>query len=625
MSSIDGLVTGLDTTAIIKQLMAIERRPQDALTTRKSQAEKARTELTGIRSDVNALGSLARNLRLATAWNPLRATSTNTTAVSLSARSAATTGAYTFRVTSLASAATVYSANTFASLDSPVGPTGDVFSASGHQSLGIASMTGTGFDPGDVAFEVLQTSTAAKLDSVVDIPAVPITIDGTNDGIDISVDGFSFSVQLANDTYTTKADLATAFNDAIQASGAAGKVTATLNDQDRIQLTTTGEGSAHSVGVTGGTGTADLGLSVGLTAFGTDGIVSVNGTATTVTDASAGAVVSLPSGGTGTISATLSGGLREGSAQVMQLSTGTGSLSDVVNAVNRSNLGYSATAVNTGNGYRLQLTAKTTGVASAFTPDAQLFGSTAFTTLSAGSDAEITITGANPYTVSSSTNTFSNLLPGVDVTVNALTDTAVTVSTEHDHDAVAAKVEELVKKLNDVNARIAKATANVPGADRSILQGSRETRRAAEALRGALVAPVDESSLSSVGVVGVELAKDGTINFDKAKFTEALKNNPAELTKLFTSGTANGGTGALDRMVAAVDSATKVGEGYLYTAAEANDKRIDDYGRQIDAYETRLTQREAALRRTYANLEVALSTLQKQSSNLAAQLGSIGR
>lgn len=625
MSSIDGLATGLDTTSIIKQLMAIERKPQDALTTRKSQAEKARTELTGIRTDVNALGSLAKDLRLSTAWNPLKATSTNSSAVTLSARSAATTGAYTFRVTSLASAASVYSTNTFASLDSPVGPAGDVFTSSGHQALGISSMTGTGFDPGDVAFEVLQASTAAKLDSVVDIPAVPITIDGTNDGIDISVDGFSFSVHLTNDTYATKADLAAAFNDAIQASGAAGKVTASLNDQDRIQLTTTGEGSAHSVSVTGGTGTADLGLSVGFTAMGTDGIVSVNGTTTNVTDASAGAVVSLPTGGTGTISATLSGGLREGTAQVTQLSAGTGTLTDVVNAVNRSNLGYSAAAVNTGNGYRLQLTAKTTGAASAFTPDAQLFGGTAFTTLSAGSDAQITITGANPYTVSSATNTFSNLLPGVDVTVNALTDTAVTVSTEHDYEAVATKVEDLVKKLNDVNARIAKATANVPGADPSVLQGSRETRRAADALRNALVAPVDESALTSVGIVGLELTKDGTITFDKAKFTEALKKNPTEMAKLFTSGVTSGGTGALDRMVAAVDGATKVGEGYLYTAGEANDKRIDDYGRQIDAYEVRLNQREAALRKTYANLEVALNNLKSQSSNLAAQLGSIGR
>lgn len=625
MSSIDGLATGLDTTSIIKQLMAIERKPQDALTSRKSLAEKARTELTGIRSDVNALGSLAKDLRLTTAWNPLKASSTNTTAVSVSAGSAATTGAYTFRVTSLATAASVYSTGTFASLDSPVGPSGDVFTASGQQALGISSMTGTGFGPGDVAFEVMQASTAAKLDSVVDIPAVPITIDGTNDGIDISVDGFSFSVQLANDTYTTKADLAAALDDAIQASGAAGKVTATLNDQDRIQLTTTGEGSAHSVSVTGGTGVNDLGLSVGLTALGTDGIVSVNGTSTTVTDASAGAVVTLPSGGTGTISATLSGGLREGTAHVTQLGAGTGSLSDVVDAVNRSNLGYSAAAVNTGNGYRLQLTAKTSGATSSFTPDSQLFGSTAFTTLSAGSDAQITITGANPYTVNSSTNTFSNLLPGVDVTVNALTDTAVTVSTEHDYDAVATRVEDLVKKLNDLNGRIAKATANVPGADRSVLQGSRETRRAAEAIRGALVAPVDESTLTSVGVVGVELTKDGTINFDKAKFTEALKSNPTEMAKLFSSGAPSGGTAALDRVVAAIDGATKVGEGYLYTAAEANDKRIDDYGRQIDAYETRLTQREAALRRTYANLEVALNNLKSQSSNLAAQLGSIGR
>ncbi len=122
-------------------------------------------------------------------------------------------------------------------------------------------------------------------------------------------------------------------------------------------------------------------------------------------------------------------------------------------------------------------------------------------------------------------------------------------------------------------------------------------------------------------MVGLELNRDGTITFDKARFTAALERDPVEVAKLFTDPTPGGTTGALDRMVAAADAAAAASTGYLFTAAESQDRRIDDYGRQIDAYERRLGVKEAALRRTYANLEVALNGLQKQSTNLAAQLG----
>ena len=78
------------------------------------------------------------------------------------------------------------------------------------------------------------------------------------------------------------------------------------------------------------------------------------------------------------------------------------------------------------------------------------------------------------------------------------------------------------------------------------------------------------------------------------------------------------------RLALSGEQATTVGEGYLYTAGEAADRRIDDYGRQIDAFERRLELRESTLRRTYANLEVALGGLQQQSGWLASQVASLG-
>lgn len=626
MSTIDGLASGLDTTTIIKQLMAIERKPEDALKARRLQAQSAGTELAGIRSDVSNLGTLASSFRTAAAWNAMKATSSNPTAVTATATTAGATGALSFKVTSLATAASRYSTQIFPATDSPAGPGGaSLFSASGYEPLGFASMTGSGFGAGNVEIQVFQESTAARLDSVVNIPVVPIQVDNTNDGIDISVDGTRFSISLAQGSYNSLGELTSALNDALQSDPGTAGITASITPDNRIELNSGAEGSAHSLSMNGGTALDLLGFSAGDSAVGGDAIVRVNGVDNTVTDATDGTQVTLNDGNGGTINATLGGGLRAGSATATVTSTGNGTLADLVSAVNAADLGYKATAVNVGNGYRLQLTATSTGAASAFTPDQTLFGSMAFTTLSAGTDASITVQGDNPYTITSATNTFTGLLPGTDVTVSATTDSAVTVSTSRDYDAMTAKVDDLVTKLNALINRVAKSTSNDPGADQpSVLQGNLEARKVADALRSALSLPVDSSSFTSVGVVGIELSRDGTITFDKAKFADALKADPAQVGNLFAGATGSGNQGALDRILDAVDKATKSPDGYLYTASESNSKRIDDYGKQIDDYEKRMTDKEAQLRRTYANLEVALNNLKKQSSNLVAQLGGGG-
>ena len=627
MSNIDGLSSGLDTSSIINQLMQLERRPQVALTSRRDQETAARTELSEIRSDISALRNMAADLRLTTGWDKLAATSSNEDAVSVQASAAATTGSYSFQVTSVASAASVYSTQVFADPSASTGATGpSSFSATGYGALGFSNLEGTGFADGPISFEVTQASAAAEIEGS-NIPTIPITIDGTNDGIDLEVDGFNFSVTLAHDTYNTEQALADAVAAAIAASAGANLATASLNQSNRIELSTKAEGSDHSIRVAGGTATFALGLALtgGATSFGTDGIVEVNGTATAISDVSAGANVTLPSGGAGSIEATVSGGIRVGTATASQSTPPSDSLEDLVASINAADLGYTAFAVNTGSGYRLQLTANETGADSAFTPDAGIFGAMGFTVLSNGTDAQLTVQGENPLTITSSDNTFEDLLPGVAITVNSVTTTPVTVSTERDVDAVTESVNELVTKLNEVIGRISASTANEPGAGRAVLQGNREARKAAEELRSAFTAPMDGNPLTSVGFVGIELTREGTLNFNQDKFKAALATDPNALTELFANREV-GATelGALDRLIEAAEVATKVGQGYLFTAAQAAERRIDDYGRQLESLERRLELRESTLRRTYANLEVALGGLQQQSGYLSQQLSSLG-
>jgi flagellar hook-associated protein 2 len=628
MSSIDGLSTGLDTTQIINQLMQLERRPQVALSTRRDQEQAARTELSEIRSDLTALRNSAADLRLSSGFDRITATSSDPDAVSVTATSSATTGSYTFEVTQTAAAASVYSDQVYASLDSVTGAAGiGSFGASGYQAVGFSAFQGNGFPDGPVTVEVIQGSAPAKV--VGGIPTIPITVDGTNDAIDFEVDGFNFSVTLDHGTYNTEQALVDAFQAAIAGNANAAQVaTATLNASNQIELSTKVEGSDHSLIITGGSAMTDLGFTLGQAGSGVDGLVEVDGVVTAISDTTAGTTVTLASGGAGTIEATVSGGVRTGAISAEQTTSGT-TLQEVVAAINGADNGYTARAVNTGSGYRLQLTADETGVGSSIDTGTGEFGTMTFTELTAGRDAILTVKAdkaKDDLTITSSDNTFEELLPGVTVTVNDTTTGPVTVSTERDAEAITTSVQELVTKVNDLLTRIATSTSNNPDGSRSVLQGNREARRAASAIRDALVSPVDGNAFTSLGIVGLELTRDGALTFDQDAFADALASDPQALTALFTNGGIGGTTepGALDRLIGAAEAATTVGTGYLYTAGEAADQRIDDYGRQIDAFERRLEIRESTLRRTYANLEVALGGLQQQSGWLASQLASLG-
>jgi len=623
MSFIDGLSSGLDTSAIISQLMQIERQPQQRLSSRRSQEERAQTELSEIRSDINAIRNTAADLRLSSGWDQVTAASSNEEAVSVTPTSSQQTGSYQFRVTSLATAASQYSSQVYASTDAQVAVGGaSVFTASGYENLGFSNLTGSGLNTGDVNFSVTQSSEFATVQGV-GIPAIPIEIDATNDDVELEVNGFHFSVSLTHGPYDSEQALAAALGDAIAANpDAASRVNASLTATNQISLSTLSQGSSQTLSVVGGDGLAALGLSAGSVASGVDAIVDVDGTETTLSTITAGAQVSLASGNGGTIEATLTGdAITSGTATVSQTGFGSGSLADVVNTINNADLSYTAAAVSTGDGYRLQLTAKTTGADSAFTPDPAVFGATEFLTLSAGTDAQLTVEGDNPFTISSTTNSFDNLVPGASITVKSLTDEPVTVSTERDIESVTGAVSELVDSINGVLGRIDTATSTTPGGPRAVLQGYRSARTAASTLRNAVIGAVGDSA---VGSYGIELTRDGTLQMNAEDFKQALLENPDALADMFSDRAGSGELGILDRLVEVSEAAASSGSGYLFTAAQAAERRIDDYGRQIDDYERRIEGREIALRRTFANLEVSLGGLNQQSGYLAAQLGSLG-
>ncbi|MEZ5227430.1 MAG: flagellar cap protein FliD N-terminal domain-containing protein [Acidimicrobiales bacterium] len=187
MSSVDGLVTGLDTTSIISQLMQLERIPQQRLENRAKLAKSASTELDGLRTSVVGIRTAAATMKYPSAWQPLSATSSSDS-VKVTATSGATTGSLAQRH---------QGGKWRGDLLEPDrrlhrhGGGGGWFGLlySGTKQLGFDKLAATGLNVGDISFEVTQASAAAKTTASALPQPVPLEITGTNNELIFSVAG----------------------------------------------------------------------------------------------------------------------------------------------------------------------------------------------------------------------------------------------------------------------------------------------------------------------------------------------------------------------------------------------------------------------------------------------------
>lgn len=116
-----GIGSGLDVAGIVQQLMAIERRPLQALQTSDKKTQDQLSAYGRLQSAMTTLQDAARRLTDATTWRATTVTSASTTAVTATSTGNTPAGSYAVNVTRLASAQTLSSAG-FTGPDEPLGP-----------------------------------------------------------------------------------------------------------------------------------------------------------------------------------------------------------------------------------------------------------------------------------------------------------------------------------------------------------------------------------------------------------------------------------------------------------------------------------------------------------------------
>lgn len=503
--------------------------------------------------DLAALQKAAAALSTASDWQQMQATSSDSTVATATAASGTPSGSIQFLVQQLAAAETMVSAGSVASTSDVVTSSPDLLLSQGGAQIGFSSLASSGLTLGQHTVKVTQASQGGLTTGTVDLSSQTsgINVSSTNDTVDVTVNGtaYALTVGASPSGGYSGSGLLSAVQAAISAGGASGVLQAGYNASGQLVLSTVNQGSTQSLQVTGGTVLSTLGLSTMASAsVGVAGIVSVDGTSTTLSTVTAGATVSLPSS-TGSVSATVlaapptAGGslLQVGSLTATDVSTGNGSLADVVSNINAANTGITASAVATSSGtYVLQLASSQTGSAYDLSVNTSAFSGSSLGALdvaSAGTNAQIQVGGSGGYTLTSSSDVFKGLLPGLSVTANQVSTTPVTVTVSTNTSALATDVQTMVTAANAALADVQKyAGYNATTKKGGPLMGSPILQNLTTQIQSIMASVTGTSTLGNARNLGITLTSSGTIDFNQTTFEQALAANPTQVADMFTQG-----------------------------------------------------------------------------------------
>lgn len=307
------------------------------------------------------------------------------------------------------------------------------------------------------------------------------------------------------------------------------------------------------------------------------------------------------------------------------VTAGTTALDDVVSAVNKSAAGVTATKVSVGGGnFKIQFSSTGVGASEAFTVYQGNGTATPLPTtqVQAAQDASITIWAGTPsaQVITSKSNTFDTVLPGVSITVGAVSADPVSITVGRDNEAIAKNVGSLITSLNTILADIQAKSAVSMTTDPSgttitkggLFTGDSAVRDVSQKLLSAASAPINGRSPSEFGI---SITKTGTMEFDADKFAKALVADPAAAQAAVQT--------IATRLSAAAKITSDKFEGTLTVKITGQQSEVRSLGQQVDDWDRRLSTRRATLESTYSKLEVQLSRLEAQQSYISSQLAGL--
>jgi len=324
------------------------------------------------------------------------------------------------------------------------------------------------------------------------------------------------------------------------------------------------------------------------------------------------------------------------------LADGDTSLNGIAKAINAANGNVSASIVKADNGdYRLMLSSKTTGTDSDMTVTVTgddtlnaVIGSAALKEQVQSQNAVVNVNGID---IIRQSNTVTDALPGVTLTLKAPSTADETLSVTRSTDDNKKAVTEWVTAYNALQSTITSLTKYEPPAtgataqnsSNGVLMGDSTIRGVQSDLR-ALLTNVQTGSYAIMAQLGITQdplkGADGTfgnLKIDDKKLTQALTENPAGVQAYFvgdgkTTGFATQMNNTLTEMLS-----TSVGkEGVIQNAKDGINASLKTIAKRYDAMELSIEATMARYKKQFSDLDSLVTKFNSTASYLTSQFSS---
>jgi flagellar hook-associated protein 2 len=296
---------------------------------------------------------------------------------------------------------------------------------------------------------------------------------------------------------------------------------------------------------------------------------------------------------------------------------------------------------------RLVLTSNTAGSTGNFSASGAGLSSYASTQ---GADSTFTNLNAQFYVNGGTTpqystsNVVSNAIPGLQLTLKAVSKDPVTITVSSpapDTDAIKQKVHDFVDSYNalmsDLNSRLTEKPVIPRSTDSDYLKGlffgDSLLSNIQDRLRNTVTSPIGSNPslnlLSQIGISTGATTGSGTLNqdavsgklvIDDDKLEAVLANDPKSVQTLL--GGTLGSSGFAQLIDNALDPEVQAGGDFDTLISQAN-SQVSDYAGQISDWDQRLSDQQDRLKRQFAAMESALSKSQTTQSWLSSQLAGL--
>ncbi|AEA82104.1 flagellar filament capping protein FliD [Pseudomonas sp. WS 5018] len=290
--------------------------------------------------------------------------------------------------------------------------------------------------------------------------------------------------------------------------------------------------------------------------------------------------------------------------------SGYATLEEAAKAINATaDLGVQATLVRSNGQVNLVLTSAESGAANAFAVSLAGNAAATATTLSEAADARIRMGGsfgAGGIELTSSSNTFDNVIDGVSLSVSKLHkdgDAALTLTVGQDQSATKAKAKSFVDAFNALMTSFDSLTASgSESSARGALAGDSSVRAIEGRLNTLLRTDFAGNSLINFGI---SADRNGKLTIDSARFEAAVAKDPAGFEALFT-----GKDNLLDSIDKTVAAYTSSANGMLKNRMDTLDlnlrrtnEQFDKLQQQYDSYYSRYLKQFTSMMQTMQSME----------------------